>query len=113
MPDPPPRPSGQASVELVAVVPLALLAALATGQLALAGYGLWSAAEAARAGARAELVGGDAADSARSALPDWLERDADIGAGDPLSVRVEVPALLPGAPAIPVVAHAGLGEAPR
>src|SRR3954453_24189564 len=54
------RDRGQASVELVAVVPVLLLVTLVVAQLAVAGYALWSAAAAARAGARAGYVGGDA-----------------------------------------------------
>ncbi len=54
------REEGTASVELVAVVPLLLLAALVAAQIGLAGQALWSAGIAARAGARAALVGGDA-----------------------------------------------------
>ena len=50
---------GTASVELVAVVPFLLLAILVAAQIALAGQALWSASVAARAGARAALVGGD------------------------------------------------------
>ena len=51
------REGGTASVELVAVVPFLLLAVLAAVQIALAGQALWSAGVAARAGARAALVG--------------------------------------------------------
>ncbi len=103
--------AGQAAAELLAVLPLALAVALATAQLALAGYGLWSAAEAARAGARAELVGGDGETSALSALPSWLEHGAEVDLGEPVAVEVEVPALLPGAPSIPVSARSSMGEA--
>ena len=51
------RESGQASVEAVAVVPALLLAALVGWQLVLAGHTLWLCAAAARAAARAEVVG--------------------------------------------------------
>ncbi len=61
--------AGTASVELVAVVPFLLLAFLAVAQVVLAGQALWSASVAARAGARAALVGGDPATAARRALP--------------------------------------------
>lgn len=63
------RDHGQAAAELVAIVPLALCVLLAVGQLAVAGFALWSAGDAARAGARAKLVGGDVENAARSALP--------------------------------------------
>ncbi|MGC1165805.1 MAG: hypothetical protein WA862_06845, partial [Solirubrobacterales bacterium] len=53
------REEGTASVELVAVVPFLLLAVLVAVQIALAGQALWSAGVAARAGARAALVGNE------------------------------------------------------
>lgn len=100
--------SGQVAAELVAVVPILIVVALAVAQLAIAGYALWSAATAARAGARAAEVGGDAERAALSALPGWLERGVRIDAGDLVEVRVAAPALLPGAPAIPVSAATSL-----
>ena len=100
---------GQAAAELVAVVPILLAALLVVGQLAIAGYALWSAGGAARAGARAAHVGGDAEAAARSALPEWLEERAEVGTGGPVSVHLRAPALLPGLPAIPVSADATLG----
>jgi flagellar basal body-associated protein FliL len=60
---------GQASVELVAAIPVLLVVTLVVAQLAVAGYALWSAGAAARAGARAEYVGGDAGAAARRSLP--------------------------------------------
>ena len=66
--------SGQASVEMVAVIPFLILAALAAWQIALAGHALWLTAGAARAAARAETVGANAERAARSALPDSMER---------------------------------------
>jgi hypothetical protein len=99
---------GTASVELVAVVPLLLLALLAAAQIALAGQALWSASVAARAGARAALVGGDAAAAARSALPPAMREGADVEEGDGVSVRVEVPRLIPSLPEVRVAARSGL-----
>jgi TadE-like protein len=101
--------TGQAAAELVAVVPLLIVVLLAVAQLAIAGYALWSAGTAARAGARAAEVGGDPESAARSALPGWLEDGARIESGDPIEVRVAAPALLPGAPAIPVSAQTRFG----
>jgi hypothetical protein len=100
---------GQASVELVAAVPVLILVALVAIQLAVVGYGLWSAATAARAGARAAYVGGDAARAARSALPTPLREGARIDESGPVAVRVAVPALLPAVPSIGLSASAGLG----
>jgi hypothetical protein len=84
--------SGQASVELVAVIPALLLVALIAVQLALTGYALWSAAAAARAGARADYVGGDGREVARAALPRELRHGARVESGEGLVVKVPVPA---------------------
>jgi hypothetical protein len=82
--------SGQASVEAVAIVPLVLLAAAVAWQLVLTGHTLWLAAGAARAAARAELVGESPARAARSALPRSLERGMSVKRVDAGGVRVEV-----------------------
>src|SRR6266540_6377373 len=100
---------GQASVELIAAVPVLLLVTLLVAQLAFAGYALWSAGVAARAGARAAYVGGDAEGAARSALPLVLRGGASVSDRDGVGVRVEVPSLVPGVPRIPVVARARIG----
>jgi hypothetical protein len=99
---------GAASVELVAVVPFLLLGILVAAQLALAGQALWSAGVAARAGARAALVGGDATAAARSALPPPMREGAKVEEGDGVSVRVEVPRLIPSLPVVQVGARSGL-----
>lgn len=99
---------GTASVELVAVVPFLLLGVLVAAQIALAGQALWSAGVAARAGARAALVGGDATAAARSALPPSMRRDAKVDEEDGVSVRVEVPRLIPSLPEVRVGARSGL-----
>lgn len=99
---------GTASVELIAAVPFLLLAVLAAAQIALAGHSLWSASVAARAGARAALVGGDPEAAARRALPPALRRGAEVGEEEGVSVEVEVPALMPGLPRVEVGAETGL-----
>jgi hypothetical protein len=99
---------GTASVELVAVVPFLLLGVLVAAQIALAGQALWSAGVAARAGARAALVGEGAVAAARSALPPSLREGAKVKEGDGVSVRVEVPRLLPSLPELRVGARSGL-----
>lgn len=99
---------GTASVELVAVVPFLLLAVVAAVQIALAGQSLWSAGVAARAGARAAAVGGDAAAAARSALPPSLRQGAKVAAEAGVSVRVEVPRLIPALPSLRVTASSDL-----
>jgi Flp pilus assembly protein TadG len=103
------REDGTASIEMVAVVPFLLLAVLVAAQIGLAGAALWSAGVAARAGARAELVGEDANAAARRALPSAMRGGAEVSADDVVSVRVGIPKLLPGLPRLTVDAKAELG----
>jgi pilus assembly protein CpaE len=87
---------GQASIELVAALPFVLLVAAIVWQLVLAGQTAWLTANAARAGARAEVVGRDPEAAARSALPGSLERGLEVerrGAGG-VRVSVRIPLLL-------------------
>ena len=84
------------SVELVAVLPALVFCVLIAAQGVSAGWALWSAGNAARAGARAEHVGADGEAVARRALPGRIREGAEIEAGDGVRVRVRVPALLPG-----------------
>lgn len=104
------REGGTASVELVAVVPFLLLAVLVAAQIGLAGQALWSAGVAARAGARAALVGRDAETAARRALPPSLRSGAEVSHGGVVSVRVAIPRLLPGMPRVMVGARTGLAD---
>ncbi len=104
------REEGTASVELIAAVPFLLLAVLVAAQIGLAGQALWSAGVAARAGARAALVGGDAAAAARRALPPALRSGAEVGESGVVSVRVAIPRLLPGMPRLMVGAKTELGD---
>jgi hypothetical protein len=99
---------GTASVELVAVVPFLLLALLAVAQIAFAGQALWSASVAARAGARAAVVGADPAAAARAALPPALRRQAKIDDDAGVEVRVEIPRLIPSLPPVRVGAASSL-----
>lgn len=90
------------------MVPFLLLAVVAAAQIALAGQALWSASVAARAGARAALVGGDATAAARAALPPSLRQGAKVEDESGVAVRVEVPRLIPSLPPVRVGASAGL-----
>jgi hypothetical protein len=90
------------------VVPFLLLAVLVAAQVALAGQALWSAGVAARAGARAALVGRDAATAARSALPPSMRQEAKVEDEGEVSVRVLVPRLIPALPELRVGASSGL-----
>jgi hypothetical protein len=88
--------SGQASVEFVAVLPALAVCLILAGQAVAAGWALWSAGVAARAGARAAHVGGSPEAVARRVLPGPLRGDAVIRSDDGVRVRVRVPALVPG-----------------
>jgi len=83
-------------VEAVAVVPAVVLGALIAWQLVLAGHTLWLGAQAARAAARADVVGLSPGRAARSALPRSLERGLSVQRSERGAVRVElrVPILL-------------------
>ena len=65
-------------------------------QTVVVGWALWSAGNAARAGARAEEVGSDAKAAARRTLPSALRDGAAIRSGDGVRVKVRVPAIVPG-----------------
>lgn len=112
---PPPASNelGQASAELLGVVPAVLLVAAIVWQLALAGQAAWLCANAARAAARAVAVGRDGASAARSALPRSLERGLQVetSRNGAVRVRMRIPLLL-GAWQSPVsvAATARLGE---
>lgn len=92
------------------MVPFLLLAVLVAAQLGLAGHSLWSAGVAARAGARAAVVGGDATTAARDALPPSLRAGARVEDAGTVSVKVAVPHLIPGLPRLTVEAESGLGD---
>jgi hypothetical protein len=88
--------AGQATVELIAVLPLIATLAALLWQAALAGQAIWLAGSAARAAARAHAVGADPAAAARQTLPSALERRARIhaAADGSVTVSVAVPAAL-------------------
>jgi hypothetical protein len=88
-------------VEAVAVVPIVILVALIGWQLLLAAHTLWLCAGAARAAARADLVGLSPQAAARSALPRWLERGLSVERTGGGRVRVEV--------RVPILLHAWQG----
>jgi hypothetical protein len=102
---------GQATVELVGALPVAVLIALAAGQLLAAGAARELAGNAAEAGAVAIVQGLDARDAAREALPGWSKDRADVRvAGRRVRVRLRPVAVVPGVAdrlAATVVADAG------
>jgi hypothetical protein len=76
---------GQASVELIAAVPVLLLTALVCLQLLVAGYALTLAS------------GAPADDAARGALPGWARTRVEVTARDgAVSVRLQPPTVVPG-----------------
>jgi len=99
---------GQASAELVAIVPLLIVSALALAQTLVACWALLSAGEAARTAARIAHLGGDARAAAGKALPNLLEPAKVNVEGARVRIEVRAPALLPGVPGIPVSASAAL-----
>jgi hypothetical protein len=98
--------SGQAAVELVALLPVLAVLLIAVWQAALAGYAVWAATSAARAAARAHAVGADPRRAARGHLPDSLEHGLRVttGSDGEVEVTVRIPPL-PGLPS-PGDAHA-------
>jgi hypothetical protein len=76
------RESGQATVEVVALLPLLLIAGLAAAALLAAHSAGEEAGQAAEAGAVALLQGADAEAAARRALPAAARQRADITVHD-------------------------------
>jgi hypothetical protein len=90
-----PASGGQASVELLAVLPLLLAVALAAAQLLAVGYSSVLAGNAAEAGALALAGGGDAPAAARAALPGWSRARARVSvSGGEVRVELRPPALM-------------------
>jgi hypothetical protein len=88
---------GQASVELVAILPLVVVVALAVAQLLAAGAAIELAGHAAEAGAVAVLEGGDATAAARRSVPGWSARHMRVRvSGRRVEVRLRPVALVPG-----------------
>jgi hypothetical protein len=92
---------GQATVELVALLPCLAVVLVALWQVALVGYASWGAGAAARAAARASAVGADPSVAAREHLSATLEPGLRVrapSAGD-VRVAVRIPRL-PGVPSL-------------
>lgn len=90
---------GQATVELVALLPVLAALVASLWQVVLAAQAVWGVTSAARAAARAQAVGGDPRHEARSRLPPGLEHDLVVttASGGDVEVSVRIPAL-PGLP---------------
>lgn len=84
--------SGQASVELVAALPVVLVAALVALQLLAAGGALTLVDGAAEAGALALAAGKPAPAAVRGALPGWAKEDLTVTVeGGQVTVRLRPP----------------------
>jgi hypothetical protein len=99
---------GQATVELVALLPLVGLLVALLWQALLAGETVWLSGGAARAAARAVAVGADPADAARSILPERLEQGMRVEREPDgvITLVLRVPAALGGGTIGPVTAQA-------
>src|SRR3954465_2777871 len=88
--------TGQASVELVALLPLRPLAAALAWQAVVAGQAIWLSGSAARAAARASALGDDPTAAARASLPRALAAAARASAGSDgaVSVSLAVPSVV-------------------
>lgn len=90
------REAGQATVELIAAIPVILLAGLLALQLLVAGYALSLADGAAEAGALALATGKPAKSAALDALPGWAEGNAEVSVhGGGVTVRLLPPTPIP------------------
>jgi hypothetical protein len=104
---------GQATVELVALLPLLAVLAAVLWQGIVAGQAVWLAGSAARAAARASAVGGDARAAARRVLPERLERGLvvrPVASGGGVRVAIGIPAIVGSARLTTVSAHARLQD---
>ena len=89
------RSGGQATVELLAAIPLLVLAGSVALQLLLAGYALTLADGAAEAGALALAAGRPARAAVEGSLPQWAEERVEIVVrGGEVRVRLRPPAPL-------------------
>jgi hypothetical protein len=90
-----PGERGQASLELLGLLPLLVAVALAAAQLLAVGYSSVLAGNAAEAGALALAGGGDPRAGARDALPGWSRAHARVWvSGGEVRVELRPPALL-------------------
>ncbi len=116
---PPPDQSserGQATVELVALLPLVAVLAVLLWQAVVAGQAIWFAGSAARAAARASAVGSDASAAARAALPARLEQGLQVeraARGEGVRVAIAIPSVLGATRIATISARAQLQDQTR
>lgn len=101
---------GSVSLEFVGSLPLIALGLLVTVQFVFAGYALWSAGLAARAGARSVLTGKGPEGAARRALPPGLSDSMRVQRREGVTVVVSVPRVLPVLPRFEVTSSSDLGR---
>jgi len=90
-----PGERGQASVELIGLLPLLIAVALAAAQLLAVGYSSVLAGNAAEAGALALAGGDDPRAGAREALPGWSRVHARVSvSGGEVRVELRPPTLV-------------------
>ncbi len=107
---------GQASVELVALLPLMAVLAGVLWQAVVAGQAVWLAGSAARAAARASAVGADAPAAVRRVLPERLERGLVVrraSSGDGVQVAIAIPAVVGSGRLTTISARARLQDQTR
>jgi len=107
---------GQASVELVALLPLVAVLAGLVWQAVVAGQAVWLAGSAARAAARASAIGADAPAAARRVLPTRLEHGLVVrrdAAGRGVRVAIAIPAVVGSGRLTTISARARLQDQTR
>lgn len=104
------REAGSVSLELIGALPIVLVSVLIAAQIGIAGYALWSAGTASRAGARAVLTGKGPKGAAERSLPPVLRGGLEVSGRDPVKVGVQIPRLMPLLPKKLVYASSSLGE---
>jgi len=82
---------GQASVELVTLLPLLAAVCALAWQAVVAGQAIWLAGSAARAAARAQAIGGNPTAAARSVLPAGLARGASASSSGDGAIALVLP----------------------
>jgi hypothetical protein len=88
---------GTAAIELVGVLPLMLIAALAAWQGLLMTYSATAAQDAARTGSRASGLGRNGEAAAVGAVSSWLRPGVTAtSTGERMTVHIKVPVVVPG-----------------
>ena len=107
---------GQATVELVALLPLLAVIGTLLWQAVVAGQAIWFAGSAARAAARASAIGADARAAALRVLPERLEDGLEVRrerGREGVRVAIAIPAVVGAAHLGSVSARARLQDQTR